>query len=64
MRLAIFDLSGRQVRLLRAGEQAAGPHTVRWDGRGTDGRSVAPGIYFARLRAGGECLERRIVRID
>lgn len=64
VRLEIFDLSGRLVRLLQAGEQAAGPHTVRWDGLAEGGCSIAPGIYFARLRAGGESLERRIVRIN
>lgn len=57
IRLEIFDLSGRHVRTLAAGEQAAGVHTVVWDG--TDERGVrVTGLFFARFRTAG--LERTV----
>ena len=48
--LAVYDLSGRLVRNLVAGPMSMGQHTVRWDGRDIDGRAVAAGLYFYRMR--------------
>lgn len=48
--LAVYDLGGRLVAKLEGGLRAEGEHTVRWDGRGLDGRTVAAGIYHLRLR--------------
>ncbi len=51
--LRVFDLSGRLVRVLRAGaREIAGPHEVVWDGTDATGRSVASGTYIYRLQAG------------
>lgn len=47
--LTVHDLAGRQVAALARGPHAAGEHVVRWDGRGDDGRGLAPGLYLARL---------------
>jgi hypothetical protein len=58
-RLEILDAGGRRVRALAAtaGQQSA----VRWDGRDTEGRSVAAGVYFVRLVAGNEVGARKLV---
>lgn len=63
VRLAIFDASGRMVRLLADGEAAAGYHPVAWNGMDEDGRPVATGVYFARLEAAGITLNGRLLRI-
>jgi len=60
-RLEIYDLAGRSVRTLEAGQLAAGAHAARWDGRDRSGGRVAGGLYFARLTVAGESLARRIV---
>ena len=52
--LAVFDLRGRMVRRLVAGELAAGHHQVVWRGQDDRGRQVASGTYFYRLDADGE----------
>ena len=52
VQLQIIDPKGRVVRDLVCGPLAAGRHTVQWDGRDEQGRSVASGLYLARLRAG------------
>ena len=49
--LAVYNIAGQHVRTLVDGEQSAGWHTVTWDGRDDSGRSVASGVYFARMQA-------------
>lgn len=48
--LAVYDLLGRRVQTLVTGRQAAGIHTVQWDGRDARGRAAASGIYSYELR--------------
>lgn len=62
-RLAVHDMQGRLVRLLADGERDAGRHTELWDGADAAGRTVAPGLYLARLEAAGRALAQRIVRL-
>ncbi|MDZ7312383.1 MAG: T9SS type A sorting domain-containing protein [candidate division KSB1 bacterium] len=50
--LEIFDLLGRQIKLLAEAELPKGYNVVFWDGRNADGQPVPAGIYFYRLRAG------------
>jgi hypothetical protein len=45
--LKIYDLNGREVSLVTAGEYAAGEYKVK-----LDARDLSSGIYFARLTAG------------
>jgi hypothetical protein len=62
--VALFDLAGRRVRTLSDGALAAGAHALVWDGRDAGGRTVAPGVYFARARAGAETAIRRLVVVQ
>jgi hypothetical protein len=61
VRLAVHDASGRVVRVLRTGTQAAGRYSAAWDGRDADGRDVANGVYLVRLDAPGCCKVRTTV---
>jgi hypothetical protein len=61
-RLEVYDVRGRLVM----GWQGAGPagsRTIRWDLRDTDGAAITSGIYLIRLRAGGNEIVRRFVRL-
>ncbi len=49
VRLGIYELSGRRVRLVEGGARASGRFALRWDGRGETGEAVPPGIYVLRL---------------
>jgi hypothetical protein len=53
VRLGVYDLQGRLVRVLAAGTWPAGRHNVTWDGLDDAGGQVASGLYMARLEAGG-----------
>jgi hypothetical protein len=58
--LDLYDLAGRHVRTLLAGELAAGPHAVAWDGADDSGRRVAAGAYVWRLATPREVRTRKI----
>ena len=60
-RLEIFDVSGRRVRKLLSGESPEGPRSLFWDGRDESGRELASGVYFYRLKAGGQSRTRKLV---
>ncbi len=48
----VFDVRGSLVRTLTAGKRyGAGTHTVKWDGRDTEGMSVPSGVYLYRLES-------------
>ena len=51
--LAVYDLRGLRIATLVNSPRAAGHHQVLWLGRGGDGRTVASGVYFARLSIRG-----------
>lgn len=52
VRLAVYDVLGRQVRVLVDEQQEAGRHTVPWNGHDESGRRMANGMYLARLTVG------------
>jgi hypothetical protein len=60
-RLAVYDISGRQVRLLADGIHEAGFHTVPWDGRDGRGQTLASGVYFYKLDASGTTQTRKLL---
>ncbi len=51
--LTVHDVTGRVVRQLCGSSVKRGAYSVTWDGADVRGRSLANGIYFVRLTAGG-----------
>lgn len=60
VRLAVYDVLGRQVRVLIDEEQEAGRHTVQWNGRDESGQRMASGMYLARLVVDGTTKVRKM----
>jgi hypothetical protein len=58
--VAVHDAAGRLVRVLASGVRGAGPGELSWDGRDDDGRSLASGVYFIRLRVPGAEVSRKV----
>jgi hypothetical protein len=50
IKLAIYDITGRQVALLAYGAFPAGNHEIDWNGLDESGNPVASGIYYYRLQ--------------
>jgi hypothetical protein len=59
--LKVFDVEGRLIRTLASGQERAGTHRVRWDGKDSRNRAVAPGIYLYRLETPGAVLSKKMV---
>jgi hypothetical protein len=62
-RFAIYGVGGRLVASRQLDAVPVGWRRVFWDGRGTNGRAVAAGVYWLRLEAAGETLARSLVRM-
>lgn len=52
VKLVIYDISGKPVRTLVDGVEAAGIKSLTWDGTEAGGAPAATGVYFYRLTAG------------
>jgi hypothetical protein len=55
VRVALYDVLGREVAVATEGERAAGAHSVT-----LDTRSLAPGAYIVVLEAAGAHASRRL----
>jgi parallel beta-helix repeat protein len=51
--ITIYNLLGKLVKTLVKTRQYPGEHKVRWDGKDEEGKEVASGIYFYRLKVSG-----------
>jgi len=61
IRLAVFDIRGRRVKVLESGYWEMGRHTVSWYGDDSAGQRVASGVYFVRLVADGQNMIQRML---
>ncbi len=57
-RLALYDLSGREVRTLYEGNRQAGFHSVN-----LNANDLSSGVYFVRLEASGQTISRKVLLI-
>jgi hypothetical protein len=49
IRLSIYNIDGKLVKMLIDGGKQAGYHSVEWNGKDEDGRQVPSGAYFYQL---------------
>jgi FlgD Ig-like domain len=56
VRIAIWDLAGRQVRTLVDAEAGSGAHQAEWDGRDNSGHALGSGTYFLRMTVDGRAI--------
>ena len=59
--LAVYNILGRRVKTLFAGNLSAGDHTVAWDGTDAEGLPSASGVYFYRVAAQSFTETRKMV---
>ncbi|MBN1560109.1 CotH kinase family protein [candidate division KSB1 bacterium] len=64
VRLSIFDVCGRRVRILLEGRTAAGQHSVVWNGLNEHDKAVASGVYLVRLKMGERVRQLKVVLVD
>jgi hypothetical protein len=56
--LEIFDILGRKMQTLQEGKLEAGSYSITWDSKG-----APSGVYFYRLKAGGEEQTKRMLLV-
>lgn len=61
VRLVIFDIRGRRVRILLEGKFPPGRHNVAWSGKDDSGRKVSSGLYIYRLFVDDRSLTRKML---
>ncbi len=61
--LSLVDASGRLVAVPLSEHRTAGRHSVNWVGTDRAGGPLASGVYYVKLRAGGEESRSRLVWI-
>jgi hypothetical protein len=61
VKLEVYDLLGRRIRVLVDKEQNDGFYSVAWDGRNDLGETVASGVYIYVIRAGDFFDSKRMV---
>lgn len=59
--LDVYDIAGKHVCTLVDRSLGAGEHSETWNGKDNNGKRVASGIYFYRLKAGKQALVRKMV---
>jgi flagellar hook assembly protein FlgD len=52
MKLGVYNINGRLVRVLAADVLVEGRRTVTWDGRDESGQLCPPGVYVISLQIG------------
>ena len=61
VKLNIYNLRGEKVKELVNGFQTRGEKKTVWDGKDSQGKEVASGIYFCKLQANQGCKTIRMV---
>ena len=62
--IIIYDILGREVRILFNNFHKAGTYTLEWDGRNSWNSPVAAGIYFCRLKTKDQFKVHKMVLLD
>ncbi len=62
--LRVYDIRGRLVRTIVEGEKSAGSYKYIWDGKNSNGRRVASGIYFVRLECKAGTVSKKLLLLD
>lgn len=64
VKLMVYDLSGRLVRLLENSEKSPGSYLQTWDAYDEFGVPVASGVYLYRLQAGPTALTKKMLIVE
>jgi len=61
VRIEVFNILGRRVRLLLDRALAAGSYEVMWNGIDDQGNPVSSGVYLYRITAGDYVASRKMI---
>jgi len=61
VKLAVYDVTGREISQIIHDHQSAGSYTAIWNGLDQGGFRVPSGVYFVRLQAGDMTLTKKMI---
>lgn len=64
LRLEVYNLRGQRIKTLIDESIQAGLHDQTWDGKDTNGKPVASGVYFLRLAQDGQIKTRKLLLLN
>jgi len=63
VRVEVYDMTGRLVRVLADEMRTSGEHSVIWDGRDSAGSRVASGTYFCKMSSDDTAFSRKMTML-
>lgn len=60
VKLTVYDMQGRSIKVLAESRMGAGRHSLRWDVRDGQGRRVAAGMYRLLMEVGDKRMSRAL----
>lgn len=64
VRLAIYDIQGRMIKILTDDKYADGTHQVSWNGLDQYNKPVTSGVYFYQLLTDQEVRTQKLVKVE
>jgi hypothetical protein len=61
VRILVYDLRGRLIRILADEDRKAGRYQIYWDGRDNRGYNVSSGVYLYRFESGNFTSTRKMI---
>ncbi|NQS99361.1 MAG: FG-GAP repeat protein [candidate division Zixibacteria bacterium] len=61
VKLAVYDVIGREVAVLLGCQQAAGSYQLNWDGNDFNGVPLPSGIYIVQMKCGAVSESRKLI---
>ncbi|MBC8384089.1 MAG: T9SS type A sorting domain-containing protein, partial [Candidatus Cloacimonetes bacterium] len=61
--LTIYNIRGQKVKTLYSGTADKGDHSMIWEGKNANNKSVSSGIYFYKLKTNENILTRKMIML-
>ena len=61
VKVSVFNLQGQVLQVLYDGNQSAGEHTMRWDGKLANGEAASSGTYLYRIETAGQITTNKMI---
>ncbi len=61
VQVEILDLQGHRISIIHSGSQQEGAHRLTWDGKTSDGETIAPATYLVSLRVDADTVTQKLV---
>lgn len=61
VKINVFDISGRLIKVLSDQVYVAGNHNLTWDGSDYSGKKLNPGVYFVIAETSTQIITKRVI---